>query len=67
MAYGKTIQIFIPDENPRGIRLAEITSRIVQIILVPRANFDEAATRNELQDYGVYYLIGNPEKGSSHL
>jgi hypothetical protein len=67
MAYGKTIQIFIPDENPRGIRIAEITSRIVQIILVPRANFDEAASRIELQDYGVYFLVGNPEDESKPL
>jgi hypothetical protein len=67
MVYGKTIQIFIPDENPRGIRIAEITSRIVQIILVPRAHFDEAETRTELQDYGVYFLVGNPEDESKPL
>ena len=28
----KTIQIFLPGGNPRGIRVAEITTRIVQVI-----------------------------------
>jgi hypothetical protein len=28
----KTIQIFLPDGDPRGIRIAEITTRIVQAI-----------------------------------
>lgn len=33
MNQGKNIQIFIPDGNPRGIKIAEITSRNVQSIL----------------------------------
>ena len=28
----KTIQIFLPGGDPRGIRVAEITTRIVQVI-----------------------------------
>lgn len=32
----KTIQIFLPGGDPRGIRIAEITTRIVQVIEVPR-------------------------------
>ncbi len=34
----KTIQIFLPGGDPRGIRVAEITT-IVQVIEVPRASF----------------------------
>lgn len=33
----RTIQIFLPDGNPRGVRIAEITSRNVKVVLVPRA------------------------------
>ena len=33
----KTIQIFLPGGDPRGIRVAEITTRIVQAIEVPRS------------------------------
>ena len=31
----KTIQIFLPGGDPQGIRIAEITTRIVQVIEVP--------------------------------
>jgi len=33
----KTIQIFLPTGEPHGIRIAEITTRIVQVIEVPRS------------------------------
>jgi hypothetical protein len=56
---GKTIQIFLPDGNPRSVKIAEITSRTVQAILIPRANLDFAGTRSELSSVGVYFLIGS--------
>lgn len=37
----KTIQIFLPGGDPRGLRVAEITTRIVQVIEVPRTRLDE--------------------------
>ena len=36
VARPQTIQIFQPLGDPRGIRIAEITTRIVQLIEVPR-------------------------------
>ncbi len=33
----KTIQIFLPGGDPQGIRIAEITTRILQVIEVPRS------------------------------
>ena len=58
---GKTIQIFLPDGNPRGIKIAEITSRTVSAILLPRSKLDEAAQRQELDNVGVYLLFGETE------
>jgi hypothetical protein len=55
---GKTIQIYCPAGEPRGVRIAEITTRIVQAIVVPRAKLDEALARLELQGVGAYYLFG---------
>lgn len=55
---GKTIQIFLPDGNPRGLKMAEITSRTVQAILIPRSKLDDAAKRSELDGVGVYLLFG---------
>jgi hypothetical protein len=63
----KTIQIFIPDGNPRSIRIAEITTRNVQAVLVPRSNLEYASTRDELNSGGIYFLIGNPQEESKPL
>lgn len=62
MNTGKTIQIFLPDGNPRSIRIAEITSRTVQAILIPRQKLEDATARNELSNVGIYFLIGNTEE-----
>ena len=59
---GKTIQIFLPDGNPRSVKIAEITSRTVQAILIPRSKLDYASTRDELNNVGVYFLIGIPDE-----
>lgn len=61
MNLGKTIQIYIPDGNPRSVKIAEITSRTVQAILIPRSQLDYAASRDELNNVGIYFLIGNPD------
>jgi hypothetical protein len=53
----KTIQIFLPDGNPRSIKIAEITSRTVQAILIPRSKLDFAAKREELNNVGIYFLV----------
>lgn len=58
---GKTIQIFLPDGNPRGVKIADITSRTVQIILIPRSALDDVAKRTEIQNVGIYFLIGTTE------
>ncbi|MCW7075868.1 MAG: GIY-YIG nuclease family protein [Candidatus Syntrophoarchaeum sp.] len=55
----KTIQIFLPDGNPRGLKIAEITSRTVQAILIPRSLLEYAFSRSELNNVGIYLLIGD--------
>jgi predicted GIY-YIG superfamily endonuclease len=54
----KTIQIFLPSGDPRGLRVAEITTRIVQVIEVPRSRLDEFAAMPESGQVGVYFLFG---------
>lgn len=60
----KTIQIFLPAGSPTGIRVAEITTRIVQVIDVPRKLLAEFLKMPESKQVGVYYLVSNPEDGS---
>lgn len=56
-----TIQFFFPQGEPRGVRTAEITTRIAKAMLVPRSKLPEAMKRPELQRVGVYFLFGEPE------
>lgn len=60
---GKTIQIFLPDGNPRGVKIADITSRTIQTLLIPRPSIEDAATRPEIQNVGIYFLVGTAEDG----
>ncbi len=60
---GKTIQIYCPAGEPRGVRIAEITTRIVQAVVVPRAKLDSALMRPELGAVGLYFLFGESDAG----
>jgi len=64
---GKTIQIYLPDGDPQSLKIAEITSRTVQAILIPRSKLESAFKREELRNVGVYFLIGNPEDESKNI
>nr|WP_321466413.1 GIY-YIG nuclease family protein [uncultured Desulfobulbus sp.] len=66
-AKGKTIQIFLPDGNPRGVKIADITSRTVQTMLIPRSSLEDVATRSEVQSVGVYFLIGSSDEGAKPI
>ena len=57
----KTIQIFLPDGHPRSIKIAEITNRIAQAILIPRNKLKEIEAREEIKNVGVYFLFGEQE------
>lgn len=58
----KTIQIFLPTGEPRGIRMAELTTRIVQAYLIPRSELHEAKRQPELDQMAVYFLFGELEQ-----
>ncbi len=55
---GRTISIYIPDANPRSIKICDIQDSIVKAIFIPRNKITEATKRKELQDPGIYFLIG---------
>jgi len=67
MTIGTTIQVFLPDGNPRSLKIAEITSRTVQAVLFPRAKIEDAAKRGELKNVGVYFLIGASDEDSKPM
>ncbi len=60
----KTIQIFLPAGDPRGIRIAEITTRIVQVIEVPRSLLADFLATPESSQVALYFLVGETEDGN---
>jgi len=64
---GKTIQVFLTDGSPRGIKLAEITSNIEQAIFIPRSKMNEASKRKEVSRPGIYFLFGKNGEDSKPL
>ncbi len=61
---GKTIQIYLPSGDPRGMRIAEITTRIVRTFEIPRAELNKFLARPEANQVGVYFLFGENEAGN---
>ncbi len=63
----QTIQIFLPSGDPRGIRIAEITTRIVRVIDIPRSLVGDFLDMPEARQVGVYYLTGAGENDEPRL
>jgi len=58
---GKTIQIFLTDGSPRGIKVADITSITELATFIPRNKINEATIRPEVSNPGIYFLFGEGE------
>lgn len=63
----KTIEIFLPNGDPRGIRSAEITTRIVRAIEVPRALLPAFLQMPESDQVGLYFLFGQSLESDPEL
>lgn len=59
----KTIQIFLPIGDPHGIRVAEITNRIVRVVEVPRILLSDFLKMPEGTRVALYFLIGGTQDG----
>lgn len=53
----RTIQIVLPTGDPRGLRVAELTTSIVRVIEVPRKLLDNFLEMPEAKQVAVYFLI----------
>lgn len=63
----KTIQIYLPKGNPRGLRLAEMTTRTVRLIEIPRIHISDFFAMPEANQVGLYFLIGETESTDKPL
>lgn len=66
-ANAKTIQIYLPTGEPRGVRIADITTRLVLAVLIPRSELAIGKLRWELDHPGVYFLFGEDEEGAKPI
>lgn len=62
MTIGRTISIYLPDANPQGIKICEFFDSIVKAVSIPRAKLDDASNRSELEQPGVYFLLGEKDE-----
>lgn len=60
----KTLQIFLPEGTPTGIQIAELTTRIVQVISVPRTHLTSFFQRPESDYVATYFLFGEKDEAS---
>ena len=63
----KTIQIYLPKGNPRGLRLAEMTTRTVRLIEIPRIHINDFFAMPDANQVGLYFLIGETESSDKPL
>jgi hypothetical protein len=59
----QTIQIYLPQGDPAGIRMAEITTRTVRVFEVPRPLLRDFRDMPESKQVAVYFLFGSSSSG----
>ena len=64
---GRTINLFLVDGSPTGLRFAEIGLSTIKAIVVPRASLQNFSKRPESSRTGVYLLIGPDPDDNSRL
>src|SRR3954463_3936473 len=65
---GRTIRIYLVDGVPNGILTAEIINWTGKVVVAPRAQLDQLASRPEARRTGLYLLIGtDPESPTRDL
>ncbi len=57
MSRSKTIQIFLKDADPSGVKIAELSLSTARVYVIPRDKLSFATNRPELRRPGVYLLF----------
>lgn len=60
----RTIEIVLPHGDPRGIRVAALTTSIVQVVEVPNKHLQDFRAMRQAKQVGVYFLIRDEDDGS---
>ena len=57
MTRSKTIQIFLKDSNPNGVKIAELSVSTAKVYVIPRDQLSFVNSRNELNSPSLYMLF----------
>src|SRR5690606_8232083 len=60
---GFSVRVFLPDGDPAGVKVIEKSNWTGMGLVIPRSLFASARTRTELDRAGVYFLVGESERG----
>ncbi|MEK6746985.1 MAG: GIY-YIG nuclease family protein [Pseudomonadota bacterium] len=63
----RTIEIFLPDGEPTGVKVAHIRNRNIEATYIPRAKLSDLKSRESLQGVGIYLLVGSSEEHAKPL
>lgn len=63
----RTIQIFLPNGDPTGIRIAEMTTSILRVIQIPRSLLKTFSSMSEAKQVGLYFLIGGNNEDDLYI
>lgn len=68
MPHPQTIQVYLPQGEPTGIRIATVTTRTVTVLDVPRPLLARFLTMSEATQVGMYCLVSdNPEDHVAYI
>ena len=62
MIRGKTIHIYLPDGNPKGIKVCDMPTSVAKAILIPRNKIKEAQEYMDLSKVGLYFLVSEKDE-----
>ena len=63
----RTIQIYLPDGDPTGIRIAELTTSIIRVIEIPRNLVSQFSKTDEAIQVGFYFLFGGDNHNEVYI
>lgn len=61
-----TIKLFLPNGDAKRLRVGEVSNWTGKALAAPRTELEDLLARDELENSGVYFLLGvNPETGAN--
>lgn len=63
----RTIQIYLPNGDPTGLRIAELTTSIIRVIEIPRNLISLFSKTHEANQVGFYFLFGGENHNEIYI